>query len=411
MSFVYPVDGTDTFSINAVYDLNNIEFGDVTAADISFGGAPIGTTFTVSGTGGQMQVLDDDNLLEDNNDLASALNEQIPENQTLDYTLQTLTEDFGGSSAGDYVWSRAYQEFQVYDPEGNLVLDDNGDPVVGRFYQIRTGDWNGEGPVVEYPHASDPNDGPYGNLSGPWEEYYAFSGDVPIGPDYTYEIISEQSGQGNQTWSEFEAVTVVPCFTRGMKIETSRGEVKVEDLEVGDEVRTLDHGFQPIRFIHSRKVKADPKNYPVFFARGSIYNTEDIIVSPKHRFLTKYLPSNVIPRFVDSANDDHLIHADLLVNNRDIRFIKDIPFVEYFHFMFDQHELVFCNGTISESWHPLRRNLKRDDATRDELLRLFPEIRHKIKTNTPQVREDACSYMIVIDDKNRHALRRTRQAL
>lgn len=39
------------------------------------------------------------------------------------------------------------------------------------------------------------------------------------------------------------------CFTLGTLIDTDRGPVPIEELSVGDRVATLDHGFQPIRWV------------------------------------------------------------------------------------------------------------------------------------------------------------------
>ena len=43
------------------------------------------------------------------------------------------------------------------------------------------------------------------------------------------------------------------CFTRGTLIKTDQGERPIEDLLAGDMVLTMDHGYQPIRWIGSSK--------------------------------------------------------------------------------------------------------------------------------------------------------------
>ncbi len=49
--------------------------------------------------------------------------------------------------------------------------------------------------------------------------------------------------------SDVQGATIV-CFATGTKIATQHGEMPVKTLKVGDMVMTLDHGLQPIRWIH-----------------------------------------------------------------------------------------------------------------------------------------------------------------
>jgi hypothetical protein len=48
--------------------------------------------------------------------------------------------------------------------------------------------------------------------------------------------------------------------------------------------------------------------------------------------------------------------------------------VEYFHVLFDEHEIMFTEGLPTESFHPGEYALREmDEAARNELLTLFPE--------------------------------------
>lgn len=166
--------------------------------------------------------------------------------------------------------------------------------------------------------------------------------------------------------------TVCVCFTAGMMIETDKGPVAVEDLVEGDMVKTYDNGFQPLRYMYRRTVSANGSNTPVLFKAGAIGNSHDLIVSQKHRMFTGTLPKRYV-RALD-GNDDHLVHAEKLVNGSTIRMMPELETVEYFHMMFANHELVWCQNTVSESWQPTQKALKNAPEVADELLSIFPEL-------------------------------------
>ena len=67
--------------------------------------------------------------------------------------------------------------------------------------------------------------------------------------------------------------------------------------------------------------------------------------------------------------------AKALINDETV-FPLEGGTVEYFHMMFDTHELVYAEGIPSESFHPGHVGLGSfaDDA-REEILTLFPELR------------------------------------
>ena len=65
------------------------------------------------------------------------------------------------------------------------------------------------------------------------------------------------------------------CFASGTSILTDRGEVAVESLHIGDQVKTLDNGYQTIRWIGARSVSAsvlaaNPKLKPVRIPAGAL---------------------------------------------------------------------------------------------------------------------------------------------
>lgn len=94
---------------------------------------------------------------------------------------------------------------------------------------------------------------------------------------------------------------VVPCFTRGTRIATPRGEVLVEDLWVGYTVYTRDHGAQVLRWVGRRDLSladliVSPQLRPVRIAKGALGQglpLRDMKVSPQHRMLIERVIDNL----------------------------------------------------------------------------------------------------------------------
>lgn len=171
------------------------------------------------------------------------------------------------------------------------------------------------------------------------------------------------------------------CFVRGTMIETERGDVAIEDLIEGDLVRTMDNGFQPIRWIGSSKVKAKGNRAPVLFKKGAIGNSEDLYVSPMHRIRIAGWQAEVL-----FGGGELLAAAKFLVNDSTIIRAPAVS-VEYFHVMFDRHEIIFSNGAATESFHPGEANLDTmASQTRDEIFSLFPELETNKDAFGPAVR-------------------------
>jgi hypothetical protein len=168
------------------------------------------------------------------------------------------------------------------------------------------------------------------------------------------------------------------CFARGVLIETQSGACAVEDLSVGDLVRTADRGYQSIRWIGSRKLDRidltlQPKLRPICISAGALGQgvpSRDLRVSPQHRILAR---SKVARRMFDA--DEVLIPANKLLPLDGVTVAEDADSVEYFHILFDQHEVIFANGTPTESLFTGPEALKSvSPEQRAEICALFPEI-------------------------------------
>lgn len=171
---------------------------------------------------------------------------------------------------------------------------------------------------------------------------------------------------------------IVPCFTRGTQIDTDRGEVAVEDLMVGDLIRTLDNDLRPVRWIGSRflaarSLDASPNLRPVRIRAGALGGgtpSADLIVSPQHRVLVR---SNIALRMF--GTDEVLVAAKQLLTIDGIDIAEDLAEVEYFHLLFDQHQVIYSNGAATESLFvgPMAR-AGIGKAAQQEIDAIFPEL-------------------------------------
>lgn len=172
-------------------------------------------------------------------------------------------------------------------------------------------------------------------------------------------------------------ITIV-CFAAGTLIDTPVGPVKIEHLEVGDLVETLDNGPQPIRYIGRRHINGwrfalQPDLRPILFRKdafGTGLPNADLHLSPNHRVLLNDWRAEML-----FGTSEVLVSAKHLVNDHKVTKDRLISDVTYFHLLFDQHEVVVSNGLASESLFlgaDTLDTLERDSVS--EIHSLFPEL-------------------------------------
>jgi hypothetical protein len=135
------------------------------------------------------------------------------------------------------------------------------------------------------------------------------------------------------------------CFLRGTRIRTPLGYRKVEELAVGDFVLTRFASARSIRKIGSFGFARDSRDEawpvearPVRIARSAIGDnvpSDDLYLTLSHAL---YLDGVLVP-----AGD--------LVNGTTITIddADDLDLIEYFHIMFDSHDVVDAEGMACES--------------------------------------------------------------
>ena len=224
-------------------------------------------------------------------------------------------------------------------------------------------------------------------------------------PTVTLHVtLSDVTSADQLTWDN----TNVVCFVRGTLIETSRGAVAIESLRAGDLVLTRDNGMQPLRWIGSRHLAgADlpDRRRPIRIRAGALgagLPTADLLVSPQHRVLVR---SKIAQRMFGAP--EVLVAATLLCLI-DRNHVDQVTEVDYFHMLFDRHEIVLSNGAETESLYTGPEALKSvGPAARDEIFAIFPELRDTV--SAPSAVRPLVSGKLARKLAERHA--QNRQAL
>ncbi len=201
-------------------------------------------------------------------------------------------------------------------------------------------------------------------------------------PEQTGDYDLDESGAINPGTAEegdgiFNIYTSnVVCFVKGTLITTPVGDVPVERLNEGDLVDTLDGRARPIRMIVHRRLDFDhddDTHKPIEFKPGSLgpgLPKRTLCVSPQHRVLI----TSTDPEIGQSAVGQ-LVAAKGLLHHRGVRQKKGCNAVEYFHMIFDRHEVIFSEGVATESFYPGPVAIGAlDHAAKSELTSIFPEL-------------------------------------
>jgi hypothetical protein len=182
---------------------------------------------------------------------------------------------------------------------------------------------------------------------------------------FTYEIASTTG----DTAVGIVNIDTVPCFVTGTKIRTEYGEVPVERLEVGQKIMTRDDKPQPIRWLGRRVMPAEGKMAPIEIEAGTFGEHDTLLVSPLHRVLIRNCHAEML-----FGSHEVLIAARDLVDGKRVRRSTGGR-VEYHHILFDDHQVVWSNGLLTESFLPGPQTARCFEADAlAEICEIFPEL-------------------------------------
>lgn len=286
------------------------------------------------------------------------------------YNISEVTGSTGSGSAGLNTWT-----FDVA-LNGNDVTTVSGD-----FDEVPIGGGGASEANQGYDFSVTSGD-EYGDLTfdaTTGEFTFTIDRDAVFASGSDQTIVIAVTGSDSQgTDSDTIVINVTICVARGTLIDTETGPVPVEDLRIGDRVLTVDGPAQPVRWVGcrhvpARELSADPSLRPVRISAGAFgpgQPARDLTVSPQHRVLVDDWRAELF-----FGTQQVLVPAKGLVNDLTIRVDHDAPGIDYFHVLFDRHEIMLTEGLPTESFHPGDYALRElGDATRAELYKLFPHL-------------------------------------
>ena len=136
----------------------------------------------------------------------------------------------------------------------------------------------------------------------------------------------------------------IECFLSGTHILTDKGEITVENLQIGDNVVTAEGKIEPVKWIgyqtvQPHQVKNPLRGYPILIKAGALGNNlpqRDLYVSPDHAM------------FFEGV----LINAGALVNGTSIIKTEPTEAFTYYHVELENHALLLAEGASAESYLP-----------------------------------------------------------
>ncbi|WP_293447110.1 Hint domain-containing protein [Planktotalea sp.] len=183
------------------------------------------------------------------------------------------------------------------------------------------------------------------------------------------------------------AYSSVVCFAQGTLIETDLGPIPVENLEPDALIALANGGFSPLRLnllsaVSAEQISAHDNLRPVFITAGALgagLPKRDLRVSRQHRMqvnspITKHM----------FGEDGVLVAAIRLTDILGIYVEETEAAFNYYHLVFDRHQVIIAEGTPTESFYTVREAIAAlNPEARGEVLTLFPQLARKSRRMKP----------------------------
>lgn len=240
-----------------------------------------------------------------------------------------------------------YASFHIYDAGGNFVSDGSD---AGQLDDTQGGGLGSNAFTVGETVADDQNNAGVtatltfaGSVNIGGIEYPVF--DIAGGANDGGQVIyagNDLSGSSPATIPAIDASAFVVCFAAGTEIATAEGVALVEELKVGDMIRTFDGRDVAVKWVGRQSVsmKFGPAErlQPVKVAAGALgadTPSKDLIVTADHALLI----------------GDTLCAAGALVNGTTIARTAELgeTFTVY-HVETEEHEVIVANGAATETF-------------------------------------------------------------
>ncbi|MCP1237749.1 tail fiber protein [Gluconobacter kondonii] len=138
------------------------------------------------------------------------------------------------------------------------------------------------------------------------------------------------------------------CFCRGSRIRTARGDIPVEEIQIGDHIVAFDDDVTEgtirqvtwvgqSRAVVRTRLPDDEAGYPVRILKNAIADGvpfKDMLITAEHCLFF----------------DGKFVPARMLVNGRSIFFDKSIMSYDYYHIETEDHSVIMADGMLTESY-------------------------------------------------------------